>query len=426
MFLSLGTGVHRDNIAGPDSIPAPPRIVPVTDATEPETDFARVPDGFQRLWTPHRMAYIQGEKPADEPGEGCPFCAAPHKSDAEGLIVHRGETCYVVLNLFPYNPGHALICPYRHEPAYVGLTDEETLEFTALTKATVRALQRASAPMGFNLGMNQGRSPEPGWPRTCTSTSCRAGEATPTSSRSSARPRPCRCCWKTRDRPWSRRGRPEPRGQYAERTMLNRFARALFTKLFTPLARLFLRLGISPDVVTLVGTLGVSLGALAFYPRGEFFLGTLIITLFVFSDTIDGVMARMSGRSSKWGAYLDSTLDRVGDAAIFGALVMYYAGDGANTLMAALALACLILGSVVSYAKARAEGLGMTANVGIAERADRLVAVLVTTGLVGLGLPEVVLTVVLALLAVASLVTVLQRILTVRRQALGPAATPES
>ena len=208
--------------------------------------------------------------------------------------------------------------------------------------------------------------------------------------------------------------------------MLNRFARALFTKLFTPLARLFLRLGISPDVVTLVGTLGVSVGALAFYPRGEFFVGTLIITLFVFSDTIDGVMARMSGRSSKWGAYLDSTLDRVGDAAIFGALVMYYAGDGANTLMAALALACLILGSVVSYAKARAEGLGMTANVGIAERADRLVAVLVTTGLVGLGLPEVVLTVVLALLAVASLVTVLQRILTVRRQALGPAAAPES
>ncbi|CAG7573190.1 ATP adenylyltransferase [Barrientosiimonas humi] len=128
----------------------------MTDATEPETDFARVPDGFQRLWTPHRMAYIQGEKPADEPGEGCPFCAAPHKSDADGLIVHRGETCYVVLNLFPYNPGHALICPYRHEPAYVGLTDEETLEFTALTKATVRALQRASAPMGFNLGMNQG------------------------------------------------------------------------------------------------------------------------------------------------------------------------------------------------------------------------------------------------------------------------------
>ena len=204
--------------------------------------------------------------------------------------------------------------------------------------------------------------------------------------------------------------------------MLNRFARALFTRLFTPIARFFVGLGISPDVITLVGTLGVSVGALAFYPRGEFFIGTLVITAFVFSDTIDGVMARMMNRSSNWGAYLDSTLDRVGDSAIFGGLVLYYAGQGDDTLMAALALACLILGSVVSYSKARAEGLGMTANVGIAERADLLVAVLVTTGLVGLGLPEVVLTVVLALLAVASLVTVLQRILTVRRQALTAAA----
>lgn len=203
--------------------------------------------------------------------------------------------------------------------------------------------------------------------------------------------------------------------------MLNRYARAFFTKVLTPVARLFLKLGISPDVVTIVGTLGVCFGALAFYPRKEFFWGTIVITAFVFSDTVDGVMARMSGRSGSWGAYLDSTLDRVGDAAIFGGLVLWYAGSGDNPYMAALALACLILGSVVSYAKARAEGLGMTANVGIAERADRLVAVLAATGLVGLGLPEVLLTVVLALLAVASLVTVLQRMLTVRQQALGGA-----
>lgn len=200
--------------------------------------------------------------------------------------------------------------------------------------------------------------------------------------------------------------------------MLNRYARAFFTTLFTPLAKLLLKLGISPDIVTVVGTLGVCFGALAFYPRHEFLVGTLIITAFVFSDTIDGIMARMSGRSSNWGAYLDSTLDRVGDAAVFGGLVLWYAGDGDDNVMAGLALACLILGSVVSYAKARAEGLGYTANVGIAERADRLVAVLVTTGLVGWFLPEVVLTVVLALLALASLVTVFQRILTVRRQAL--------
>lgn len=203
--------------------------------------------------------------------------------------------------------------------------------------------------------------------------------------------------------------------------MLNRYARAFFTKVFTPLARLLLKLGVSPDVVTLVGTLGVCVGALAFYPRHEFFWGTIVITAFVFSDTLDGIMARMSGRSGNWGAYLDSTLDRVGDAAIFGGLVLWYAGDGSDTLMAALALANLILGSVVSYARARAEGLGMTANVGIAERAERLVATLVATGLVGLGVPEVLLTVVLALLAVASFITVCQRVLTVRRQALSRA-----
>ena len=202
--------------------------------------------------------------------------------------------------------------------------------------------------------------------------------------------------------------------------MLNRYARAFFTKVLTPVAALLIRLGVSPDVVTVIGTVGVAAGALVFYPRGEFLVGTLVIVAFVFSDTVDGIMARRLGRSSNWGAYLDSTLDRVGDAAIFGGLVLWYAGDGENPYMAALALACLILGSVVSYAKARAEGLGMTANVGIAERADRLVAVLFATGFTGLlDLPDVYLGVVLALLAVASLVTVVQRILEVRRQALG-------
>jgi CDP-diacylglycerol---glycerol-3-phosphate 3-phosphatidyltransferase len=200
--------------------------------------------------------------------------------------------------------------------------------------------------------------------------------------------------------------------------MLNRFARAFFTKLFTPLAGLFLKLGISPDVVTIVGTLGVCFGALAFYPRHQFFWGTIIVAVFALSDTLDGVMARLSGRSSKWGAYLDSTLDRMADSAIFGGLVLWYSGDGRTPYLAALALACLILGSVVSYAKARAEGLGMTANVGIAERAERVVVVLIATGLVGLGVPEGLLAVVLALLALASLITVVQRMIEVRRQAV--------
>ena len=204
--------------------------------------------------------------------------------------------------------------------------------------------------------------------------------------------------------------------------MLNRYARAAVTRILTPVARLLLRLGISPDVVTILGTLGVCLGALVFFPQGQLLVGVLVITAFVFSDTIDGIMARELGHSSKWGAFLDSTLDRIGDAAIFSGLTIWYFQGGDDRLKAWLALACLVLGSVVSYARARAEGLGMRADVGIAERADRLVAALVTTGLVGLGLPEIVLTVVLGPLAVASFVTILQRVLLVRQQVIAAEA----
>ena len=123
---------------------------------EPAGAFAGEADGFGRLWTPHRMAYIEGERPTKDAGHGCPFCASPTKTDADGLIVHRGEHCFVVMNLFPYNPGHLLVCPYRHVASYIDLTDDETEEFTKLTKAGVRALKAASNPGGFNLGMNQG------------------------------------------------------------------------------------------------------------------------------------------------------------------------------------------------------------------------------------------------------------------------------
>jgi CDP-diacylglycerol--glycerol-3-phosphate 3-phosphatidyltransferase len=203
--------------------------------------------------------------------------------------------------------------------------------------------------------------------------------------------------------------------------MLNRFARALFTRIFTPAAAFLVRRGVSPDVVTLIGTLGVVVGSLAFYPRGEFFWGTVVITLFVFSDLVDGTMARMTERSSRWGAWLDSTLDRVGDAAVFGGIAMWYAGDGDDLLLVALCLYCLSTGAVVSYARARAEGLGMTANVGVTERADRLVAILVATGLDGLGVPYIQ-ALALWVLAVGSTVTIAQRALTVRRQAF--AETP--
>jgi CDP-diacylglycerol---glycerol-3-phosphate 3-phosphatidyltransferase len=203
--------------------------------------------------------------------------------------------------------------------------------------------------------------------------------------------------------------------------VLNRFARALFTRILTPTAAFLVRRGVSPDVVTLVGTLGVVVGALVFYPMHEFFWGTVFITCFVFSDLIDGTMARMSDRSSRWGAWLDSTLDRVGDAAVFGGLAMWFAGDGDDLLMVALCLYCLSTGQIVSYARARAEGLGMTANVGVTERADRLVAILVATGLDGLGVPYIQ-AAALWLLAVGSTITIGQRALAVRRQAL--AETP--
>ena len=198
--------------------------------------------------------------------------------------------------------------------------------------------------------------------------------------------------------------------------MLNRF-RAFWTRVFSPAARLFLRLGISPTRSRWSAPLGVCAGALVFFPRGQLLVGVLVVTAFVFSDLVDGHMARLSGRSSSWGAFLDSTLDRFGDAAIFAGLAMYYVGPGGSDPLAALALYCLVMGSVTSYARARAESLGMEAKGGIAERADRLVAILVMTGLSDMLNLPFLLPVALVVLAAASTVTVAQRILLVRRQA---------
>lgn len=205
--------------------------------------------------------------------------------------------------------------------------------------------------------------------------------------------------------------------------MLERF-RGFWTRLLSPVARFLIRCGVSPDAVTLVGTLGVCVGALVFFPQGELLVGVLFITAFVFSDLIDGFMARETGRSSKFGAFLDSTLDRIGDGAIFGGLALYFAGPGDSTLYLVLSLVCLVMGSVTSYARSRAEGLGFQAKVGIAERADRLVAILVMTGLSALlGLPFL-LHVTLWALAAASTVTVVQRIWVVREQALAEGSQP--
>ena len=205
--------------------------------------------------------------------------------------------------------------------------------------------------------------------------------------------------------------------------VISRFARVLFTRLLTPTARALLRLGVSPDVVTVLGTVGVCVGGLVLYPRGELFWGTMVIVVFAFSDTLDGTMARLSGRPSRWGAFLDSTLDRIGDAALFVGVALWFAGRGDNLLLAALSLWCLVAGSLVSYAKARAEGLGMTADVGIAERADRLVLALLVIGFHGIGTPYV-LAIGLWGLGLASTVTFGQRVWAVRRQVLAAPPVP--
>ncbi|MDQ0865542.1 phosphatidylinositol phosphate synthase [Arthrobacter globiformis] len=200
--------------------------------------------------------------------------------------------------------------------------------------------------------------------------------------------------------------------------MLNRHARGFFTALFTPLARWLLKIGVSPDAITIVGTAGVVVGALVFYPLGQLFWGTVFITAFIFSDVIDGIMARMQNLGGRWGNFLDSSLDRLADGALFAGLAIWFFTGGADAPIAIAAVVCLVLGMVVSYVRAKAESLGFQANVGIAERAERLVSVLVITGLTGVGLPPVVLLATLVLLAAASLVTVVQRVLAVRVQSL--------
>ena len=202
--------------------------------------------------------------------------------------------------------------------------------------------------------------------------------------------------------------------------MLDRFKHFWQSVMLAPFVNAFVKLGISPDAVTLVGTLGVSAGALVFFPRGELLVGVLVITCFIFSDLIDGAMARATGRTSKFGAFFDSTLDRIADGAIFGALVLYFAGPGDSYLYLCLALYCLVMGAVTSYARARAESLGMQAQVGLAERADRIVLILLATGFSGWFDVPVLLEGALWVLALANTETVVRRVLMVRKQAMAP------
>jgi CDP-diacylglycerol--glycerol-3-phosphate 3-phosphatidyltransferase len=197
--------------------------------------------------------------------------------------------------------------------------------------------------------------------------------------------------------------------------MLERF-RSFWNALLSPVADGLIKIGVGPDMVTWVGTIGVCTGALWLFPQGEFFWGTMFVTAFVFSDIIDGTMARKLNRDSKWGNFLDSSLDRFGDAAVFSGIALWYAWDGDSRLYMCLALACLVLGSITSYLRAKAESLGLDAKGGIAERSDRLVAILVMTGFAGLLDLPILQHVTLWALAAASAYTVAFRMLKVNAQ----------
>ena len=191
--------------------------------------------------------------------------------------------------------------------------------------------------------------------------------------------------------------------------------RAFFTKGVAPLALALNRAGITPNTITVFGTIGAVASALVCFPTGWFFTGTMLVWAFVMLDLVDGVMARSAGLTSKFGAVLDSTCDRVADAAVFGGLAWYFARHGLRWMLLGTLL-CLVLGSLTSYIRSRAEAAGMTASVGVAERAERLIIILVGTGLDGLGLPYVQ-AVAVWLLVAASTITVGQRLVTVYQQA---------
>jgi CDP-diacylglycerol---glycerol-3-phosphate 3-phosphatidyltransferase len=192
--------------------------------------------------------------------------------------------------------------------------------------------------------------------------------------------------------------------------------RVVFTRLLNPFGTWLARIGVTPNAITIFGTLGAVTSALVFFTRGWWMTGTLLIWAFVMLDMLDGLVARVSGKSSKFGAVLDSTCDRFADAAVFGAIGWYFALHGQRWMLLG-ALLCLVLGAVTSYLRARAEAAGLTCNVGIAERTDRLIIVLVGTGLTGepFHVPFVQ-AIALWLLVAASTITVGQRFATVYQQ----------
>jgi len=197
-------------------------------------------------------------------------------------------------------------------------------------------------------------------------------------------------------------------------------ARPVVAKVVAPAVRGLARAGVTPDMVTIAGTLGAVAAAVVLFGTGHLFWGTVAVTFCVLLDLLDGALARARGGGSVFGAVLDSTGDRAADAAVFASLAWWFSGSGDDRLLVLLSLVCLVLGVLTSYIKARAEGVGLSCDVGIVERTERLILVLVGAGLSGLGVPYA-LHVALWVLLAGSAVTVVQRVLAVRRSAAGAA-----
>jgi CDP-diacylglycerol---glycerol-3-phosphate 3-phosphatidyltransferase len=204
--------------------------------------------------------------------------------------------------------------------------------------------------------------------------------------------------------------------------MLN-FLRPAFQRLFRPVIQVLARTPVTPNMITVAGTVGVSASALALFPIGELFPGAASATVFIFTDMLDGMLARVKGDSGPWGAFLDSTMDRVGDAAVFGGITIWFIRNPADHLLAVVSLFCLACGLCVSYVKARAQSLGLKCDVGLIERPERLVIGLTSIGLSGLGVPYV-LPIGLWALAAGSLFTLGQRMRAVYQDAKRAHGTP--
>lgn len=200
-------------------------------------------------------------------------------------------------------------------------------------------------------------------------------------------------------------------------SMISRVLKPVATRAITPAARAMLRIGLTPNSVTIFGAIGVVAAAFALYPSGHFFIGTLVVTVFVLSDLFDGTMARISEQgSSPWGSFLDSTIDRVADSSVLIALMLYLIKF--SDPLVPVVLVALVTGVLVPYIRAKAESLGIECSGGFAERTERLIIALVAIGLHGLHLPFA-LAVGMWVLAILGVVTVAQRILIVRNATHG-------